>query len=453
MNFQGILFTAVTSGMLLSLPRRQAPLALLLGAAYITLGQQLNIGVHLPVMRILITVGFLRVMMRGEAIRGGLNRIDKLLGLWLLWNLCTIAFHENQLIFRLGTAYDIVGPYFLFRVFIYGTEDIRAVFKMVCLALGPLALMLLMEKFSGKNMFGLIGLGPTEVVTTNGHFRAQGPFGHPILAGVAGAVCFPMAVCFWRENRVVALVGIFSTLGIVFASGSSGPVMTLFAGIGGLSLWAIRDSMRAVRWCAAVAIIGLAFVMNDPVYYLMARIDITGGSTGYFRAQLIQSAINHLSEWWFAGTDHTRHWMLTGIGANPNHTDMTNYYLQMGVWGGLLLMLLYMGLLLAAFWRVGQALRVRRGVSPLSAQFVIWALGAILFAHATAFWSISYFDQTTVFLCLPLACIGSLPVLQTGRRPGETAVKGPSWLDPEKLSGRPPASSVSSPASSRRISF
>ena len=323
MNFQGILFTAVTAGMLLSLPRRQAPLALLLGAAYITLGQQLNIGVHLPVMRILIAVGFLRVMMRGEGIRGGLNWIDKLLGLWLLWNLCTIAFHENQLIFRLGTAYDIVGPYFLFRVFIYGTEDIRAVFKMVCLALGPLALMLLMEKFSGKNMFGLIGLGPTEVVTTNGHFRAQGPFGHPILAGVAGGGLFSDGSLFLAGKPGCGPGGNLLYPGNCFRQRFQRTCDDAFCGDRGIGPLGDSRFNAGRSLVAAVAIIGLAFVMNDPVYYLMARIDITGGSTGYFRAQLIQSAINHLSEWWFAGTDYTRHWMLTGIAAQsePHRYD------------------------------------------------------------------------------------------------------------------------------------
>src|SRR5262249_48958397 len=153
---------------------------------------------------------------------------------------------------------------------------------------------------------------------------------------------------------------------------------------------------------AVLTIVALNFIMNDPVYYLMARIDITGGSTGYYRAQLVQSTINHLSEWWFAGTDYTRHWMDTGIAADPNSSDILNYYIQMGVWGGLPLMLLFMWLLAAAFIRTGKALRASQS-APLSSQFVIWALGSILFGHATAFWSISYFDQTIVFLCLVLA--------------------------------------------------
>jgi len=265
---------------------------------------------------------------------------------------------------------------------------------------------------------------------TNGHFRASGAFAHPILAGTVGAVCLPMAVCFWRENRKLALVGLVGTLAIVFASGSSGPIMTTFSVLGALALWTIRGQMRTIRWLAFLAIIALSLLMNDPIYYLMARIDITGGSTGYFRAQLIQSAIDHFSEWWFAGTDHTRHWMQTGIPANSNHTDMTNFYLQMGVWGGFPLMLLFMWLMVAAFLRIGKALRVCQG-APLSTQFLIWALGSILFGHATAFWSISYFDQTIVFLCLVLACIGSLRIRQKTSAP--VPADDPPWRDTERI--------------------
>ncbi len=63
----------------------------------------------------------------------------------------------------------------------------------------------------------------------------------------------------------------------------------------------------------------------------MARIDIIGGSQGYYRAQLIRSSLEHLSEWWATGTDYTRHWMSSGIYANNRHTDITNHFLAMGV--------------------------------------------------------------------------------------------------------------------------
>ncbi len=151
--------------------------------------------------------------------------------------------------------------------------------------------------------------------------------------------------------------------------------------------------------------------MKAPVYYLMARVDLTGSSTGWHRAYLIESAINHLGEWWFAGTDYTRDWMPTGVLWNSNQTDITNHYLHMGVQGGLPLMLLFMAVLAACFAAVGNGMwRNRHG--PIERQFVIWTLGAILFAHAVTFLSISYFDQTNVYLYFLFAGIISL---QTSR--------------------------------------
>ena len=101
--------------------------------------------------------------------------------------------------------------------------------------------------------------------------------------------------------------------------------------------------------------------------------------------------------------------MASGIAANPDHADMTNYYLQMGVWGGLPLMMLFLAILVAAFLKVGQALRANEKKSS-DDQFLIWILGCILLGHAVTFFSISYFDQTFVFLQLAVASIGSLQV-------------------------------------------
>ncbi|MBV9998637.1 MAG: hypothetical protein JO015_05935 [Verrucomicrobia bacterium] len=435
MNFFGIVFALVNSALLLSLPRRWAALPLLLGSAYITRDQQLVIGpVHLPMMRILIAAGLIRVAMNGERISGGINSLDRIARLWAIWNACSIVFHKAEfLVFRLGIFYDIVGFYYLFRVFIRGLEDVRALFKMLCVLLVPLAVTMLVEKLTGNNLLGLIGFGPADVEITNGHYRAQGPFSHPILAGTIGGVSLPLALCFWRENRAVAITGIVAALAIVFASGSSGPIITTLAGVAALTFWVLRRQVRTIRWLAVIGVMFLSLVMNDPVYYLVARIDITGGSTGYFRAKLIESAIAHLSEWWFAGTDYTRHWMASGIEASAVHTDMTNYYIQIGVWGGLALIVLFVWMLVVAFRRIGQALRASRG-APSGRRFLIWGLGSSLFAHTVTFFSISYFDQTIAFLCFLLACIASLPVLQ--KAPAQIQGQGPLWRSAEQIAAR-----------------
>jgi hypothetical protein len=220
-----------------------------------------------------------------------------------------------------------------------------------------------------------------------------------------------MALCLWKSHRKYALAGLFSAGGIVFASTSSGPIMMLLFILLGLALWNIRDHLRSVRWLALTAIVALDAAMKDPVYFLMARIDISGGSTGYHRSQLIRSSIEHLNEWWLTGTDYTRHWMATGIYANTNHTDITNHLLGIGVMGGLPAMFLFIMVLVAGFGKVGRALRENKSAS-MEQQFLIWTLGAILFGHVMNFWSISLFDQSVVFFYLILAGISAVQVVK-----------------------------------------
>jgi hypothetical protein len=208
----------------------------------------------------------------------------------------------------------------------------------------------------------------------------------------------------WRINRWISLLGAAAASVVVFASGASGPVMMVLATLFALALWKAQKWVRVFVWLGLAAIGVLQIVMNDPVYFLMARIDITGGSTGWYRAALIQSAIYHLDEWWFAGTDYTRHWMPTGVYANQANTDITNHILQMGVWGGFPLVILLIATLVAAFSIISTALRLNKN-APREQKFLIWTLGAILFGHVANFFSISYYDQSIVYYYLLLAGI------------------------------------------------
>ena len=117
----------------------------MMGAAYVARTQQLEVGpMHLPVVRLLILVGLLRTMMKGERIVGGINSLDRVAGLWAIWSLCSIALHESDVIvFRLGILFDAVGVYYLCRVFIRDRRDIETLFKMVCIVLAPLAAIML----------------------------------------------------------------------------------------------------------------------------------------------------------------------------------------------------------------------------------------------------------------------------------------------------------------------
>jgi hypothetical protein len=412
MNAIGLLFTLAVSTFLLALPRRLAAVPLLIGAVYMTRGQVLEIGpAHFTVVRILVTVGTLRVLLKGEQLANGINQVDRWLVLWAVFLIASSIFHTSDAwVFRIGLMWSEMGCYFLFRIFIQDAEDIELIFKTLCVVLVPIAVLMLLEKAIGKNFFAVFLGGIDETPTfRNGHFRAQGPFDHPILAGVVGATCFPMALYLWKSHRKYALLGLFSAGGTIFASTSSGPIMMLLFILFGLTLWKVREHLRSIRWLAITAVILLDAVMKDPVYFLMARIDISGGSTGYHRAQLIRSSIEHLDEWWSAGTDYTRHWMATGIYANTNHTDITNHLLGIGVMGGLPAMFLFIMVLVTGFGKVGKTLRENKNAS-MEQQFLIWTLGAILFGHVWNFWTISLFDQSVVFLYLILAGISAVQI-------------------------------------------
>lgn len=192
---------------------------------------------------------------------------------------------------------------------------------------------------------------------------------------------------------------------MIITSFSSGPIMSALFAIGALLMWKWRDYMRIVRWLAVFGYLGLNLIMNAPAYYLIARINPTGSSTSWHRAALIDAAIEHFSDWWVAGTDVTRHWMPYGVIWSEDHADITNHYLVMGVAGGLPLMLLFIGVLTLGYSFVGQMLKISQ--LSLKSRFMTWAFGAALFAHSVTFVSISYFDQSFVFLYLTLAIIGS----------------------------------------------
>ena len=360
MTFPAVLFTVVAAFFLLRLPRQLAPLPLLVGATYITLGPSIDVGpFHFTVLRILIAIGVLRVMVKGERMKGSWNALDSLMLFWSIWVVCSSVFHKEigeALVFRLGLAYNAMGLYLLLRVFIQDTEDVSGICRLVILALIPIALIMMAEAKTGKNLFSFFGGVAAESEVHGGKIRAQGPFAHSILAGTVGAVCIPLAIAFWKKNRKLALVGLLATATIVVCSRSSGPIMTSIFALLGLVLWRARAKMQLVRWTVALGILGLAVVMQAPVYYLIARIDLTGSSTGYHRAILIEAAIKHIGEWWLGGTDYTLHW--TPNAGFGNDTDITNHYLRMGVWGGLPLMLLFIGILVVGFVSVEQSVAI-----------------------------------------------------------------------------------------------
>jgi hypothetical protein len=415
----------VNAILLMLVPRRWAPLPLLIGVCYMTVGQGVVLGpFHFTIIRMLVAVGIVRVIARGERMAERVNGLDKFVIAWAAWALFSSVFHEYPLsafVYRTGIVYNACGIYFLLRVFCRSLDDVLGLCRITAILLVPVAMEMMYETLTSHNLFSAFGRVPMSPVVRLGRIRAQGPFAHSILAGTIGAVCLPLVFGLWRQYRRAAVAGIGACVVMIVASASSGPILSAAAACGALGMWYVRHQLRLIRWLAVIGYLGLVLVMKDPVYFIIARSNLVGGSTGWFRARLIQSAIEHLPEWYLGGTDYTRHWMPTGVQWSADHTDITNQYLLMGVIGGLPLMLLFIGIVLKGFGLVGRALR-RTADFPAGARFTVWALGASLFAHAVTFVSVAYFDQSFLFVYLTLALIAAT---QT------TAVAAPADADHE----------------------
>jgi hypothetical protein len=140
-----------------------------------------------------------------------------------------------------------------------------------------------------------------------------------------------------------------------------------------------------VRWAVVLALVGLDLVMKAPVWFLIARIDIVSGSSGFHRAELIDTFVRHFNEWWLIGTKNAANWGF-------EMQDTCNEWVEMGETGGLATLLCFVLLVVRSFSRIGKARK--RAFQDRDRAWLIWFVGAALFAHAVAFYGISYFDQT-----------------------------------------------------------
>jgi len=191
---------------------------------------------------------------------------------------------------------------------------------------------------------------------------------------------------------------------IVITSASSGPLLTVILGIVALALWRWRNQMRTLRYGILGALVSLHMVMKAPVWFLLARVDIVQGSTGYDRAYLIDRAIANFWDWWLIATKSTWKW----ADKDAHLFDVTNAYIQNGAGGGLITMILFIAIIALSFKAVGRTVRLGETSVPVAQRKLTWALGAALFAHAVTYISVSYFDQNFVNWYLLLAMISSV---------------------------------------------
>ena len=407
-NFGGgltssLLHPAVVFAMILAiismflLSRKFVVIPFLLSILLIPLGQQLVVaGVHLFVARILILVGCVRLAASKysspeKAFAQRVTTLDKAFLAWAIFRAASgILYYQEKgaLINQAGFLWDALGGYFLLRFLIQNDEDIERVIKVFAFVAIISGAAMLSEHFTGRSAFGFLGGIRQILELRNGTPRAMGPFQHALLAGTFGATLPPLFIWLWKggKSKLLASVGMVGCTLMSSLTMCSSPVLVYVAGMGAICLWPFRNHMRIFRWGIVFTCILLQLFMHAPFWFVLSHIDLVGGSSGWYRAALIDNFLRHFDQWWLIGTNANMSWAAGAM------WDACNQFVAEGIAGGLLTLVLFIGMISICFRSLGGARKSVEG--QRNRRWFFWLLGATLFAHVVGFFGIDYFDQT-----------------------------------------------------------
>jgi hypothetical protein len=397
------------------LPRKFVPLPLLWIVFLVPGAQQIYVaGVHLFVLRVVVFVGLVRMFLSpkgpdGKLLPGGMNTIDRAFLICISAQAISvmILFHVGQAVInQVSFLWDWLGGYFLLRWAIADEEDVYRTLKYLAISMAPVALVMIVEQVKMFNVFSFLGgVGATPIVR-EGKIRSTGIFAHPIIAGTLGAVLVPLFLILWKngKSKLLGVTGLVSGTVMMWTSNSSTCFMAFIGGIVALLFWPLRKSMKKIRWGIVLGLIALQLVMKAPVWFLIARVDLTGGSSGYHRAELIDQFVNHFWTWWLVGVADSSDWGL-------DMWDVQNQYVNVGETGGLLAFIFFILLISRSFGRIGDARKIVEGHKDR--EWMLWFLASALFANVVGFLGVNYFDQSKMGWFLLLAMISAVtsPIL------------------------------------------
>lgn len=402
--------------------QRSALLALVAGTMFLGQGVSFHIGLNIYPMRFLVLMAFLRVYTRREMRFSELNGLDRaFIGAYgfavVVYLIRTAmgygtseAISQTSNLSKFGGFCDMVLGYFAFRGLLRGTDDLRHFLVRLPLLLVPYVASLAVERMTGNNPLGMLGGPPSMWLDAEGRARCFGSFAHPSLLGTFGASFFLLYVALFveRSMRMRATLAIGLCLAIVGFANSGSPVTFVGLGLVIWALWPLRRNVSTLKAGAAVGLVVTALAMNSPIWYLPTRISGIVGGSGWHRSYLMERGFADIDKWWLAGMplDLTVGWFpYLILGA----ADMTNLFLQFGVDGGLLALLLLVLALVMAFGRLGRALEASRQLPDgRLAELFLWGLAAVLIAHIINFFAITYFDQFNMIWMMQMAAISGV---------------------------------------------
>lgn len=402
----------IFSAVILLAPRRFVIIPLLLVQSFITPAQRLSPGgIDFSIMRIMIVVALLRIYLRKENVYFIKTKLDKILMLYGIVSILTYTLqlpNFSSFMNTAGVVLDNLGGYFVVRVLIRDDEDIAIIVKTLSILVVILFFFFLYEVRTATNLFNVFNGFRSVPIIRDGRLRAQGAYPHPILAGSFWAAIVPLFMGYWKRDgkwNPQMVIGVIMGTGIIYFCASSTPIMSLAFGIGATILYYQRASLTDIKLLIIAVMVGLMLFWSKPIWYLFAKIDVAGGSTGYFRYLLIDRFAQHWKEWFLIGIRSTYHWG-EGLGlASVGLADIANQYVLEGVRGGALGLGLFVAAIVTAFNYIGWALRVAQDEA---ARIRYWQIGVSLLVHMFTFLGVSYFGAVRFSWWMTIAFAGCL---------------------------------------------
>jgi hypothetical protein len=401
--------TSLAIVLMFALPRKHVVAPLLFLSILSPLGQRVMVGpFHFQIFRILVLFGWVRLLWQrygkeGESSRIRINSVDKAVIYYTI--ACIVCYtllwqDSSAFIDEVGKAYNVLGFYFVFRFFIRNQEDVERTIKVLAVTALPIAVVMLNEQLTGRNVLGIFGGVPEYTAIREGYLRSQGPFSVYLTAGAFGATLLPLFLCLWhkRGSKLMASLGIVAALTIAITSRTSTAISACFAAAIGIGIWSLRDKMRLIRWGVVLTLLGLHLVMKGPVWSLIGKVDIVGGSTGWHRFKIVDNCIRHFWDWWLLGSNN--YWTWDG---GDDMWDLANQYVATAENTGLLSLIFFMATIVYCFKYLGKARKAARG--NYGQQWFYWLLGTALFSNLVAFIGIAYCDQSYIYWQVLLAMI------------------------------------------------
>jgi hypothetical protein len=411
--------------LIFTLPRKYAIAPLLFTIFIVPLSQVVVLaGFHFTVPRVLILAGLCRWAISargrlGNTFSGGVNWIDRIFVLFAIMAFITYSLEYMQAqatIKSAGTLLDMLGGYCVVKYLVRDKNDVRRVIKVFAAVAVVVGMCMIGEQVTQMNILWLLGGTDLSGQIREGHFRSQGAFNVYLTAGAFGATLVPLLVWLWSgaKDKVFAGLGMAGATVMAATSFSSSPILAYVAGIAALCFWPLRKRLRLFRWGIVCCLIGLQMVMKAPVWALIGRANVFGASSGYHRFMLVDNFIRHFGDWWLLGFKNYQDW-------GWDMWDLSNQFVAWGLTGGLVTLCLAIALFCLAFAGLGRA---RRLAATRENRWLLWCLGAALFAHLIAFFGMSYFDQMQ-FVFYSLLAMISVTVSRRSRRPARKIIDAP----------------------------